>query len=159
MNLAKLVYSGFPGVGKSTVYNDRDAYGVTILDSDSSTFDKTQFPGNYIKHIQEQITLGNLILCSSHDTVRNALVQQNIPFHLVFPAPECKMEYLQRYKDRGSPAPFVDMMYNKWDEFIDGCQKQEGCTKTILQPGQFMCDVPELIQLKRDVYGLQKRTI
>lgn len=155
----ELTYSGFPGVGKSTVYGDRDAYSVNILDSDSSTFDKSQFPGNYIKHIQQQIALGNLILCSSHDTVRAALVANNIPFHLVFPDPKCKMEYLQRYTDRGSPAAFVDMMYNKWDEFIDGCQKQEGCVKTILQPGQFMCDVPALIQLKKEVYGLQRRSL
>jgi adenylate kinase family enzyme len=155
----KKVISGFPGVGKSTVFNDRDAYGITILDSDSSTFDKTKFPANYIQHIKEQTAQGNLILCSSHDTVRAALVAEGIPFHLVFPALECKMEYLQRYTDRGSPAAFVDMMYNKWDEFIDGCMKQEGCTRTILQPGQFMCDVPELIELKRDVYGLRARTV
>jgi hypothetical protein len=155
----KQVYSGFPGIGKSTVYNDRDSYGVTILDSDSSTFDKTQFPGNYIQHIKEQTALGNVILCSSHDVVRNALLENGIPFHLVFPAQECKMEYLQRYVDRGSPAAFVDMMYKNWDQFIDGCMSQVGCSQTILQPGQFMCDVPELIQLKREVYGLQRRSI
>ena len=155
----KKVYCGFPGVGKSTVFGDRDAYSVNILDSDSSTFDKTKFPGNYIQHIKEQIGQGNVILCSSHDVVRNALLENGIPFHLVFPAQECKMEYLQRYKDRGSPAAFIDMMYDKWDQFVAGCLSQVGCTQTILQPGQFMCDVPELIQLKRDVYGLQKRTV
>jgi hypothetical protein len=147
------VYAGFPGVGKSTVYEDRDAYGVTILDSDSSTFDKTQFPGNYIQHIQEQTALGNLILCSSHDTVRAALVENNIPFHLVIPHSSCKMEYLQRYKDRGSPAAFINLMYDKWDQFISSCLEQEGCTKTILQPGQFMCDVPELVALKAAAMG------
>lgn len=145
----KKVICGFPGVGKSTVFENREQYTINILDSDSSTFDKALFPANYIAHIKEQIEGDNVILCSSHDTVRNALVAENIPFHLVFPAITLKMEYLDRYVQRGSPKAFVDMMYNKWSEFIEGCIAQTGCTKTILRAGQFMNDVPELIQLRR----------
>lgn len=145
----KKVICGFPGVGKSTVFGRKEEYRVNILDSDSSTFDKSQFPANYIAHIKEHTQGDNIILASSHDTVRAALVAEGIPFHLVFPAEDCKMEYLARYAERGSPAAFVDMMYNKWSEFIQGCMAQQGCSQTILQRGQFLNDVPELILLRR----------
>ena len=42
------VYSAFPGVGKTTYFNNTSK---NVLDSDSSTFDKSEFPQNYINHI------------------------------------------------------------------------------------------------------------
>lgn len=141
------IVSGFPGIGKSTVFNNRESYSVPVLDSDSSQFDKEFFPRNYIQHLQVETRKGNLILASSHDVVREALVAAVMPFHLVYPDRSLKMEYLNRYSQRGSPASFCDMMYMKWSQFIDSCEQQLGCTKTVLQAGQFLSDCPEMKKL------------
>lgn len=77
------VYAGFPGVGKSKLTGDEpDIY----MDSDSSKFDKSDFPRNYIEHIREAIKT-HTILCSTHESVRTALIEAGIPFTLVYPAP------------------------------------------------------------------------
>lgn len=82
------VISGFPGVGKSTLFNT----GLNCSDSDSSKFDKSLFPGNYISHIQKLLNSGELdfVFVSSHEIVRDALISAEIPFTLVYPCLEAK---------------------------------------------------------------------
>ena len=46
------VYSAFPGVGKTTYFNKTEK---NVLDSDSSKFDKRDFPSNYIEHIKKNV--------------------------------------------------------------------------------------------------------
>lgn len=134
------VFSGFPGVGKSTVFkNTRD--GLVVADSDSSTFDKAQFPGNYMTHIEETRPSVDVLMVSSHNVVRDALVERNIPFHLVYPSADQKAEYMERYRKRGSPQPFLDLMNKNWDTFIAECSAQTGCEHIVLQPGQYLGDV------------------
>ena len=60
------IISGFPGVGKSTLVKKVEKDGVTIHDSDSSTFAKDSFPGNYVKHIKDILEKKENILISSH---------------------------------------------------------------------------------------------
>jgi hypothetical protein len=139
------VICGFPGVGKSTLFRDRG--DQKILDSDSSTFDKAEFPQNYIAHIKEKIAEGYTILASTHDVVRQALVDNDIPFGIVYPALNCKAEYLQRYKERGSPQQFIDLMDNKWVDFVNGCASQKGCVSHCLAQGEYMPTMEELPKL------------
>lgn len=134
------VFSGFPGVGKSTVFKST-SNGLVIADSDSSTFDKTQFPGNYMTHIEETRPSVDVLMVSSHNVVRDALVERNIPFHLVYPSADQKEDYMKRYRERGSPQPFLDLMDKNWDTFIAECTAQTGCEHVVLQPGQFLGDV------------------
>ena len=78
------VYSAFPGCGKTTYFKNTDN---NVLDSDSSTFDKRHFPGNYLDHIERSLEDLNVdkILVSSHKDVRDGLVRRKIPFVLVYP--------------------------------------------------------------------------
>lgn len=133
------VFSGFPGVGKSTVFKEAD--GLVVADSDSSTFDKKEFPDNYMMHITETRPKVDVLLVSSHDVVRDELEERGIPFHLVYPSIDQKAEYMQRYINRGSPQPFLDLMDNNWEKFIAGCAAQQGCVHVVLKPGQFLGDV------------------
>jgi len=113
-NKKTLVISGFPGIGKSHFF--RKNKDKVVLDSDSSKFSWIEkgirhpdFPNNYIKYIKENLAYINplgvgkadIILVSSHKNVRDALVENDIPFTLVYPSRDIKEEYLQRYKDRG----------------------------------------------------------
>lgn len=133
------VICGFPGVGKSTLFNS----GLKCTDSDSSKFDKADFPRNYIEHIKQQMLRNDLdyIFVSSHDTVRTALIREGIAYTLVYPSLTLKDEYIKRYEQRGSPASFIKLMGDNWTNFIVGCADQTGCSRVVLQSGQFLGDV------------------
>lgn len=134
-----IVVSGFPGIGKSHFKANSE---LTVSDSDSSKFDKTEFPQNYLQHIQDLYVKGDtdIILVSSHDPVRQGLIELGITFILVYPNIECKEEYLERYKQRGSPAAFIDMMDKNWESFIKGCENQGACFKIELEAGEYLSD-------------------
>lgn len=140
------VICGFPGVGKSSLFRNRG--DSKIVDSDSSTFDKAEFPANYIAHIREKLAEGYTVLCSTHAEVRAALVQAGIPFALVYPKLDCRDEYMQRYTERGSPDAFIGMMFKNWEKFVQGCADQAGCKHVELDSGQY---IPATLQ------ELQKR--
>lgn len=133
------VISGFPGVGKSTIFNT----GANCSDSDSSKFDKIDFPRNYIEHLKAAIAEGKLdyVFVSSHASVRQAMVDAGILFTLVYPNIALKKEYMERYAKRGSPQPFLDLMDKQWANFIIDCSMQQECSIVVLQEGQFLADV------------------
>ncbi len=137
------VVSAFPGTGKSHyTYNTDYMPDGFATDSDSSKFDKTYFPDNYMDHIEQKIKEGYArIFVSSHEVVRKALEDREIPFTLVYPAKELKEEYLQRYKERGSPESFITLLNNNWDEWLDQLKDQKGCDHIELKAGQFISNV------------------
>ena len=145
------VISGFPGVGKSTLFRSlRHLEHVTVLDSDSSKFSweneaerirHPQWPANYIDHIRENLRKADIILVSSHEVVRDALVKAGIEFELVYPGPEMKAEYIKRYVDRGNNPKFVEMLETNYDTWIAELMNQTGCTHLVLGPGQYLSHV------------------
>jgi hypothetical protein len=137
-----LVVSAFPGCGKSHLFRNKGE--KKILDSDSSTFDKSQFPQNYIEHIKSNIGKVDIILVSSHKEVRDALVSESINFTLVYPSKDIKDEYIQRYIDRGNDGKFVELLKQNWDNWTDELENQEGCEKIKLESGQYLSNVIEL---------------
>jgi hypothetical protein len=134
------VYSAFPGVGKTTYFNNTEK---NVLDSDSSKFDKREFPANYIDHIKRNVTNDSVdkILVSSHKDVRDALHKEGIPFVLVYPEMELKDEYIQRYKERGNNDAFVKLLEQNWENWIDEMDNQKGCYRVKLGSGQYLVDV------------------
>ena len=134
-----LVISAFPGCGKSHLY--RNQSNKVILDSDSSKFDKSDFPRNYIEHIKENVGKVDIILVSSHKEVRDALVENNIDFTLIYPKRSIKDEYIKRYVDRGNNEQFVKLLETNWNMWIDQLQEQENCNKIELEEGEYLSDV------------------
>jgi len=148
-----IIISGFPGVGKTTLWNRKEK--LKVMDSDSTDFswantEKTirnpNWPQNYIEHILEKSEDADLILVSSHDTVRDALVRAGIKFVLVYPSLEMKDEYIQRYKDRGSNEKFVNLLQENYEKWITELMSQTGCKHVVLQPGQYLSDVIDQIE-------------
>jgi hypothetical protein len=134
-----IVISAFPGCGKSHLFRNKG--DKQILDSDSSKFDKSKFPQNYIDHIKSNIGTADMILVSSHKEVRDALVDNGIDFTLVYPNKDIKDEYIQRYIDRGNEDKFVELLKNNWNIWIPELEKQQGCKKIELNGGQYLSDV------------------
>ena len=127
--------SAFPGVGKT--YLKDNFKNLEIIDSDSSTFDKENFPQNYIQHIKDHIGKVDIILISSHEVVRKALVEEGLPFILVYPDSELKNEYIQRYKERGNNENFIKILDDNWDTWMNQMKNQKGCAHIILYSGQY----------------------
>lgn len=152
-----IIVSAFPGCGKSTFHKSmlEGNYKVNIspdksitsdfclFDSDSSNFNKDHFPENYITHLKvlSNGTGCKMILVSSHDIVRKEMFLEGIPYLLVYPSREIKEEYIQRYIDRGNNDLFINLLKEKWDDFIDSCEKDPTVYKLILKSGQYLTDV------------------
>jgi hypothetical protein len=138
--------SAFPGTGKS-YYCHNGNYShyypdKWCTDSDSSDFPKDKFPDNYIGHIRDKIKDGYaVIFISSHKEVRDALVENDLEFTLVYPDIALKEEYIQRYKNRGNSDAFIDLISNNWDKWISDCMNQKGCRHIVLKSGQFVSNV------------------
>lgn len=121
INQETMVISAFPGTGKSYATKKLD----NVVDSDSSKFDKVNFPANYIEYIKDEIEQKtSVIFVSTHQEVRDALVKADIPFILIYPDISLKEEYLRRYKKRKSPQSFINLLDEKWDDWITSCEIQ-----------------------------------
>ena len=138
------VFSVFPGVGKTHFYNQNKE---NTRDSDSSTFDKSEFPQNYIDHIKKLLEDETIehILVSSHKEVRNALSEAGINFALIKPHHSLKQEYLRRYKERNRPQTFIDLLDKMWDEWLYEINGEKGGYHTYTLSGEniYLSDVFE----------------
>ena len=126
--------SAFPGVGKT--YLKDNFKNLEIIDSDSSTFDKENFPQNYIQHIKNNMGKVDIILISSHEAVRKALVEEGLLFIQVYPDSKIKDEYIQRYRERGSNEEFIKILDENWDTWIEQMKNQKRCAHIVLYSGQ-----------------------
>ena len=147
-----IIISAFPCCGKSYCYNHyQDSY--SMLDSDSSQFSwvkdengqntKTRnpdFPNNYIKHIIENIGKADFIFVSSHKVVRDALKENKINHISVYPDLDCKDEYLERAKNRGSSDEFIEMISKNWESFYNELHNEDSryVIKQELGKGQYL---------------------
>lgn len=138
----------FPGCGKSTLA----ANHPEVNDSDFSRFDKTEFPSNYLQHLQEKYAAGEPTLISTHREVREGLRAAGIPFVLVYPDKADKAIYRKRYIDRlttdgtltpeeAERMPFVKLLDENWDQWIDECYYQLGCYHIRMGGDEFLSDV------------------
>ena len=144
------IISAFPGTGKSYYHIN---HPETTLDSDSSLFSwlydddgnklydddekpirNPWFPSNYIEHIKSNIGKYEYIFVSSHKEVREALVDNCLLFYLVYPDFDDIDIYIERYKQRGSPERFIDLVRNNWEEWIYELEGQEDCINIQLPP-------------------------
>ena len=110
-----IIISAFPGIGKSQLYRENR---VKYSDSDSSKFDKKNFPNNYIKHIKRIMKKKDLVFVSSHICVRETLVKEKIPFIYVIPSLDRKEEFLNNYKERGNTQEFIDNVDINWERWL-----------------------------------------
>lgn len=137
------VISAFPGMGKSTMYRKYKDSGFKITDSDSSTFDKKNFPANYIEHIKDCIGKYDVVFVSSHKEVRDAMWDAGILYTVIYPDISRKDEFLKNYKERGNNENFIKLLDENWESWINQIENDEP-RKIKLEEGKFIGDVVEL---------------
>ena len=135
----KQIICGFPGIGKSYL-----AKKLNLNDSDSSKFDKKEFPKNYVDYIERQ---EGVILSSSHKEVRDELKKRGLEFTVFIPSLDCKNEYLSRYKKRGSNKDFINLLNASWSDWIIDCMSEKNIK--ILKPKEYLEDVLKLTNLSK----------
>ena len=122
------VVAAFHGTGKSYAYTKL----FSSSDSDSSKFSwisegvrNPNFIEDYMHHLKHEVKENSFVFVSTHSDVLAAL-PKHIPLEheivLVYPGLELKGEYLQRYTDRNSPAPFIQLLEKNWASFIGDCK-------------------------------------
>lgn len=144
------VIAAFPGTGKTYYFQNHN----NCLDSDSSDYSwikdsdgkntkdrNPDFPINYIQHIKDNIGKVEFIFVSSHDVVRDALVASGIEFTFIYPNIDLKDEYIERFKHRGSPDGFINLLDKNWNNWIESCGVQLNCKHIELESSQFISDV------------------
>lgn len=141
-----LLVAAFPGTGKSYYCSNGNlsqyVHEKWCIDSDSSKFDKANFPANYIEHIKKKLSEGYArIFISSHKEVRDALVANGLKFTLIYPKENLKEEYLERYRQRGNNQKFIDLIDKNWSKWLFELHRQTGCTHIELESGQFVSNV------------------
>lgn len=133
-----VVIAGFPGVGKTWCFHNLfDRYNMRDTDSSNYSWlyderrEKTdirnpEFPDNYIRSIKSDFGRVNIIFISTHEAVRRALEEEQIPYVLVFPedTEENKIYYITKYLNRGSTVAFCENIKEHWSEYI-GDMKME----------------------------------
>lgn len=150
MSRKAIVICGFPGVGKTSVANNR----VNILDAESSAFSwnwnpehlekgrerNPEFPHNYIRFVKENMDKYDVILTSSHQVVRDALKAEGIQYIIVAPEFDRKNEYMIRYLQRGSEINFIESLYERWSMFLKEIQN-DGAPIIWMTEGKYLSDV------------------
>ncbi len=138
------VISGFPGVGKSyfveknpsCLDSDSSVYSWSV-DDDGERIRNPNFPKNYISHIEGNMGKVPIIFVSTHKEIRDALVENDIPFTLVYPRRDLKEEYLNRYRARKSPEGLINVVAEKWDAWINEMEETH-CDACVLSSGEFL---------------------
>lgn len=130
-----IVISAFPASGKTFAFKQQDKCAFRIADSDSSNFSWTkdgnrnpEFPKNYIEHVKYLMNLPederpDFIFVSSHESVRNELIEQGIEFVICYPSIELKDEWIRRIMSRGSGQMFADFITDHFETFINDIEK------------------------------------
>lgn len=142
------VWSVFPLCGKTYCAN---LVGIDAVDSDSSYFSwveedgkkvrNPEFPKNYIEHIKDAITKHEYVFVSSHQEVRDALNNENIPFTLVYPHRNCLSEWIKRYNEREYNGFPLQVLVNNWEKWHDELDAQECENKIILNNNDFLINI------------------
>ena len=142
MSRARII-SGFPGVGKTTLFKSNK--NLKIVDSDSSMFSwlepgvrHPEFPNNYIEHIKKCMDEYDLVLVSSHKVVRDALREHGLEYDIFYPSVEDKSVYIDRYITRGNDKNFIKIVEQNWDSWIKEIDEETFPTKYRMKGNVFL---------------------
>lgn len=145
-----VIISAFPGTGKSyfanlypTICSDSDSSSFSWIEKDGEKKRNPNFPRNYFDYIlNELVGKKKIIFVSSHESVRQYMVDNNIYFNLIYPYIDYKIlyEYIDRFKKRGSDKKFINFIEENWYDFIADLRRQNCCNHIVLFKEEYISD-------------------
>lgn len=144
---AERLIAAFPATGKSFYAQSHEG----VADSDSSLYSwkwtgpetrerHPDWPANYLEHIRQLLGEGKTVLVSTHAEVREALTAEDLPFTLVYPGPDHRVEYLARMARRGSPLGLIELVDKNWSAWISELFEQPCAIRCVLGKGGYLSD-------------------
>lgn len=150
------IFSVFPGCGKSYLFRTKSEFPWIIrldapdgsiypdwpvmFDSDSSSFSKDpSFPKNYVDYIEEcqKTHPVSVQFVSTLEAVREEMARRGMTFYVISPTADLKQSFLHRYIERDSPPSFVELMDDKFDDFVASCDRED-----LLSPTSVILKIP-----------------
>ncbi|TWU71834.1 hypothetical protein ED733_002296 [Metarhizium rileyi] len=148
-----VIISGFVASGKTWLTANANQLRLSdynVLDLDSALFPKdtdgkrgSDFAPSYLAKVKDSIAPNTIILISTHQEIRSALVQDSLSYALVYPDDNLQEEWMRRLHARDSPESLVNIVRDNWSKMLSGCQAQDGCDHFLLQEGQYLSDIVE----------------
>lgn len=160
-----MIIAAFAGTGKTYFCNHVEGakdfvcmpykYFLPETDSDKVEHEKvkadfslemnSEYPGNYINAILENVEKYKYLVIPSDSRVLAGLEDRHIPYILCFPERKAKEEYQKRYLQRGNTEEFIDVFIGCWDNFMKSLQHDAYGAKSILAEDEYLFDVKEKI--------------
>jgi adenylate kinase family enzyme len=111
------IICGFAGIGKSTLAKKY----ANVVDLESTSFEKDWV--RYAKVARHMAKNGYTVLLSCHKEIREEL---HSGYYLAIPRNLDRIEYMNRYKQRGNDETFITMMNQNWDKFLERLPHESG---------------------------------
>lgn len=143
------IIAAFPGTGKSYFVANLGTTSTAIdLDTNDYTqgYDKNgkvinnEFPDNYLHAIKQAIGQATYLFVGCQPEVLDMLRKEDMNIVLVYPERQLKDEYMNRFNERGSSHEFSNLIFNRWDQFINYLEAQNS-QRLILKSGEYISDV------------------
>jgi hypothetical protein len=102
---------------------------------------RDDWPLNYVSAIKRNMSNDKMLLIPSDYLVLMFLRSEKIPYTLCYPHKDAKEAYLKRFMDRGNTQEFIDIFIGRWNDFIEGLEKDSYGRHIVLKPHQYLSDV------------------
>lgn len=145
-----IIISAFIASGKTWLTANAKRLNLSrynVLDLDSTLIPKvdgqraSDFKAAYLAKVKQSISPNTVILISTHEEIRSALVEEGLNFALVYPPSNSKEGWIKRLHARNSPESLVEIVRRGWSMMLDECENQGGCSHFVLQEGQYLSDI------------------
>ncbi|UKZ96790.1 uncharacterized protein TrAFT101_011566 [Trichoderma asperellum] len=145
-----VIISAFVASGKTWLTTNSKNLGLSgfnVLDLDSSVIPKengqraSNFKELYMAKVRESIAPNTIVLISTHEEIRSALVEEGLNYALVYPVRDLKGEWIRRLRSRKSPEGLIDIVHKDWSSMLDECENQGGCSHYALEKGLYLSDM------------------
>ena len=151
------IFFTFPGIGakyfeKNNPNNTIIAYANTPSDP-RDTYCK--YPDGWVRRIKQMIYYNNVdyIYAPIHTSLREAIKEEkeldDVEKWIIYPDKSLKLEYIERYRERGDDQAYVTHMAEIWDEAIESIESEDKSKFNLykLRSGETMSDFIKYIDL------------
>ena len=139
------IIAGFPGVGKTWVFECQKVLRIRCKDSDSSKYQKTDnWFKDYVSDIIKDADSGeyDYIFVSTHKDVIDELCKRRVYFYCIYPHLNLKKHWIERLFKRADDR-VTKIVSENYDSFIRDLQSNESPFKIdiqIMHNNKYLCD-------------------
>ena len=142
------IIAGFPGVGKTWIFEHQKVLRIRCKDSDSAKYQKTDnWFKDYVSDIIKDANSGeyDLIFVSTHKYVIDELCKRRVHFYCVYPHLNLKKHWIERLFRRADDR-VTKIVSENYDSFIRDLQSNKSPFKIdiqIIYNNQYLLDILE----------------